>query len=68
MMKKISRRQLGCPACGARLIDAVFDIKSELVAEEDFRPGWEPDYIQKCPRCKRQIGIRKVRPNKRKAS
>lgn len=68
MGKKILRKQLGCPSCGARLIDAVFDIESELVAEGGFRPGWKPDYIQKCPKCKKQIGIKKVKPINKKAS
>lgn len=54
------RKQLRCPICGRRLIDAMEDNKSELIAEKDMKPNWKPDYFQKCTQCKNQIGIRKV--------
>lgn len=58
MMK---RKKYECPVCGFdRLIDADVQNKSELKAEKDIPKGWIPDYYQKCPRCKNQIGIRKV--------
>ena len=57
----IIAKSIECPLCGfRRLIDARPDIVSELIPESDMPPGWTPDYIQKCPRCKQQIGIRKV--------
>lgn len=56
----MGRKQLKCPICGSRLIDSVSSVKTELVAEENIRAGWRPDYFQKCMCCKKQIGIRKV--------
>lgn len=56
----MGKKQLKCPSCGHRLIDAVSSNKSELVAEENMKAGWKPDYFQKCTCCKKQIGIRKV--------
>lgn len=56
----MDRKQLKCPACGRRLIDEAVSNKSELVAEENIKVGWEPDYYLKCSLCKRQIGIKKV--------
>lgn len=58
---KNSKKQLVCPVCGfKRLIDARSNSISELKAESDINEGWEPDYFQKCPQCKNQIGIRKI--------
>lgn len=55
------KKKLGCPVCGfKRLIDADENNESELIAEEQMPDGWHPDYFQKCPQCKKQIGIRKV--------
>lgn len=55
------KKQLCCPACGfKRLIDADFMIQSELIPEKEIPRGWVPDYYQKCPGCKNQIGIKKV--------
>ncbi len=55
------KKQLECPVCGfQRLIDADENNMSELIAEESMPEGWHPDYFQKCPNCKKQIGIRKV--------
>lgn len=60
-MQVKNRKQLPCPICGfKRLIDANSDNKSELMAEKDIEKGWIPDYYQKCPNCKNQIGIKKV--------
>ena len=63
MIKMIAHRKaLPCPVCGfGRLIDSTSDNKSELVPEKDIKDGWVPDYFQKCPRCKTQIGIKKIR-------
>lgn len=61
-MKKINyKKQLKCPVCGfKRLIDANLDNISELVPEKEIKDGWTPDYYQKCPCCKNQIGIKKI--------
>lgn len=57
----VTKKQLTCPVCGfKRLIDSSESTQSELKAEKDIRGMWKPDYYQKCPHCKNQIGIRKV--------
>lgn len=56
-----NRTQLDCPICGfKRLIDSDINTKSELKPEKDIKNGWHADYFQKCPRCKNQIGIKKI--------
>lgn len=56
-----SKKKLICPVCGfGRLIDASADNKSELKVETEINGDWQPDYYQKCPQCKNQIGIRKI--------
>lgn len=55
------RKQLKCPVCGfKRLIDAEESNVSELIPESRMNSGYKPDYFQKCPQCKNQIGIRKL--------
>lgn len=57
----IRKKKFPCPICGfKRLIDADENNVSELIAEKDMPLNWHPDYFQKCPQCKQQIGIRKV--------
>ena len=64
LVKKIEtyqKKQLACPACGfKRLIDAEEHNISELISETKAPRGWIPDYFQKCPQCKSQIGIKKI--------
>ena len=56
-----TKKKLACPVCGfGRLIDASIDNVSELKAESEIIDDWKPDYFQKCPQCKNQIGIRKT--------
>lgn len=55
------KRMLPCPECGfRRLIDADEHTKTETIAEVKMPQDWIPDFFQKCPQCKKQIGIRKV--------
>lgn len=57
----MKKKKIACPLCGfSRLIDADENVKSELKPESEITDAWHPDYIQKCPQCKNQIGIRKV--------
>lgn len=51
---------LKCPLCQARLIDAAKSTVTELIPEGEVKAGRKPDYYQKCSKCKRLIGIRKV--------
>lgn len=60
MKNDLKAKILRCPVCGARLIDAAKNITTELRPEEDVQTGWQPDYYQKCYKCKKLIGIRKV--------
>ena len=55
------KKRISCPICGfARLIDSDENVKSELREESTITDGWHPDYFQKCPQCKKQIGIKKI--------
>lgn len=57
----MTKGKMKCPACGfERLIDTNSDIKSEAYEEGKYPVGWEPDYVQKCHQCKKQIGIKKI--------
>ena len=57
-MKKSS---VVCPVCGfKRLIDNRSGVISETYQEGTYPDGWVPDYIQKCKRCKNEIGIKKI--------
>ena len=57
----IKRKPLTCPVCGfRRLIDSSYATLTELRAEKDIEGLWIPDYFQKYPKCKNQIGIKKV--------
>ena len=61
MVIRYEKKSLECPACRfARLIDSVVGIKSETFPEDKMPNGWYPDYFQKCGKCGKQIGIRKV--------
>lgn len=61
MNKDKSMVSLECPICHfRRLIDTRKGCKSELKGMRDFPENWVPDYYQKCPSCKQEIGIRKV--------
>lgn len=55
------RRQLSCPVCGQHLVDADDNTKSQ-VRPVQKNSKWIPDYYQKCPRCKNDIGIKTVKP------
>lgn len=61
MAAQARKKKLACPVCGfGRLIDAGENNKSEMFSEDKMPDGWKPDYYQKCPQCKNQIGIRKI--------
>jgi phage FluMu protein Com len=53
------RKQLRCPICNRRLIDAEVNIETELRA---FDPAmvWKADYYLKCWKCKSSIGLKKI--------
>ena len=55
-----ARRIVCCPNCGWRLCDTFTSGKMETGEFQDgMLPLWMPDYIIKCGRCKREIGIHK---------
>jgi len=52
-------KKLMCPICGARIVDASEHTVSELrVVKEELK--WIADYYQKCKKCKKEIGIKKI--------
>lgn len=54
------RRLVRCPNCGWRLCDTFAAGKLETCElQEGVTPPWFPDYITKCGRCKKEIGIHK---------
>lgn len=55
-----ARRRVRCPNCGWRLCDTFAAGKMETCELRDgVAPPWIPDYVTKCARCKREIGIHK---------
>ena len=57
--RKISRRKAGCEFCDfTRLADIPGYMDWEAHAEEDFPEGFYPHIFVKCPKCRKQIGIR----------
>jgi|GEM_PF-1798963 len=55
------KKSIACPVCGSeRLIDTAVDTRSELMEESKMPSGWNPDYFQKCWRCKKEIGNKKI--------
>lgn len=47
-----------CPCCGGRVLDATYGTKVMVSGAESSEP---PDYIIKCWRCKRLLGVRETR-------
>ena len=56
----MNKKILYCPECGSCLIDSSPSTMSELKSEEKIPTNWKPDYYQKCWKCGKQIGIKKV--------
>ena len=57
---RAERRIVCCPNCGWRLCDTLASGKMETGEVQDgMLPLWTPDYIIKCGRCKKEIGIHK---------
>ena len=58
---RMARRIVRCPNCGWRLCDTFTSGGMETREFKDgVLPPWIPDYIIKCGRCKREIGIHKA--------
>jgi len=55
-----SRKQIQCPKCGSRIIDAATEIHTEIRALSE-KVKQISDYYMKCERCGVEIGIRKLR-------
>lgn len=53
-------KKLMCPICGARIVDASEYTISELRVVEEKELKWVADYYQKCKKCKKEIGIKKL--------
>ncbi len=52
-------KQIKCPICNRRLIDAEESVESEVRV---FNPAetWKADYYFKCWKCKSNIGLKKL--------
>jgi len=57
--ENIKRQQLKCPCCGRRILDSSLSIKSKLFDMETTTEFFV-DYIDKCKKCGKEIGIQKV--------
>ena len=58
----MGRKKIYCPICGSRLMDKnreVLTEEKEMTSNETDN-NWIPDFYQKCWKCGRNIGIRKV--------
>lgn len=53
-------KEIKCPCCGYRLIDADRKIITEACAVDQVNK-MEADYYVKCKKCKKEIGIRKIK-------
>lgn len=53
-------KQIKCPICNRRLIDAEESVESEVRV---FNPAetWKADYYLKCWKCKSNIGLKKTK-------
>ena len=47
-----------CPCCGGRILDATYGTEVTVSGDESSEPL---DYIIKCWRCKRLLGVRQTR-------
>ncbi len=56
---RLIAKQLGCPLCGSRIIDADEKVKSEVRAYKQAKK-WKADYYMKCWKCKSNIGLKKL--------
>jgi len=54
------RKQLQCPKCGRRIIDAAAEIHTEI-RELSGKVKLLFDYYAKCERCGTEVGLRKLR-------
>lgn len=60
-MKKNFENQVECPACHcSRLIDKGEGVSAVAYQVGKYPEGWQPDFIQKCHNCGKQIGIKRV--------
>lgn len=56
----MQKKHIQCPLCHGRIIDANEKIKTMVLTEDDIKLGMTADYFSKCPKCKNEIGIKKV--------
>ena len=51
---------LQCPICKSKLMNTDSFVVSEVHEYLNLDDLWKPDYVLKCWKCKKQIGIKKV--------
>lgn len=54
------RKQIQCPKCGKRILDAAAEIHTEI-REVSGRAKLIFDFYAKCERCGTEVGLRKLR-------
>lgn len=52
---KTRRRQIKCPSCGKRIMDASHTTKTKFAA-----PAAQPDFVMKCGCCGAEVGVIKL--------
>lgn len=60
---KPMRKQLKCPFCNHRVIDADDTVESEIRVCKS-NESWKADYYTKCWSCKKEIGLKKLNRSK----
>lgn len=62
-MRMIDQKEytiITCPVCGKRIADRLISYNVEIRKISDCTSTrWKPDIIDKCERCKSEIGIKK---------
>ena len=56
---RLKRKQIQCPRCGSRIIDASMGTKTliRVLPEKEELPA---DYYMKCKHCRTEIGLKKL--------
>lgn len=56
----IRRKQIMCPKCGMRMLDAAEGTKTQILPLSGA-DATQPDYYMKCRYCRAEIGFRKMK-------
>ena len=63
--RHIKHKPVSCPGCfNKRIADIPPYVEVEAQLEEDFYPGFYPDFFAYCKRCHQEVGLAIVRNDK----